>query len=330
VATTQVPLFGQSLVTSTVIARYPIGTLTAGSQTGAIDSGFLPLNRPSAGAYYLSMTLDENQSGSFFYFDLVQFIQLQAFGPGCISDPFTLCLNAGRFKVQATWSVPPQGTQGVGTAVALTSDTGYFWFFSSNNAEVMVKLLDGRALNNSFWFFSGALSNVSYSITVLDTLSGISRTYSNPYGSLASSADTNAFAGGIAPTATPTVPLFVPTPTPSPTPPPFNLTGTWSSTVSSPDGPQCSGAFNAVFVQTGSSFVGNFSIPLSSTSGSFIGNITGNSLSGVFNSTAGSCNGSGAFTGTASSNLVTISAPIVTSANPFCTFCQRNTIVLRR
>jgi len=77
--------------------------------------------------------------------------------------------------------------------VPLTSDTGYFWFFSANNIELVIKAVDGRAFNNKFWVFYGALSNVEYTITVTDTLTGAVKTYVNPFGQLASVADTAAF-----------------------------------------------------------------------------------------------------------------------------------------
>ena len=64
-------------------------------------------------------------------------------GETCAPDPGTLCLNGDRFQVQVTWSVPSQGRSGFGTAVPLTGDTGYFWFFDSANVELVVKALDG-------------------------------------------------------------------------------------------------------------------------------------------------------------------------------------------
>jgi hypothetical protein len=111
----------------------------------------------------------------------------------CVANSTTLCLNASRFKVQVAWQVPSQGTSGVGTGVALTSDTGEFWFFSANNIELVVKVVDGRAFNNKFWVFYGALSNVQYTITVTDTQTGAVKTYTNPNGNLASVADVAAF-----------------------------------------------------------------------------------------------------------------------------------------
>ena len=91
------------------------------------------------------------------------------------------------------WNVPSQGTSGVGTASALTGDTGTFWFFSPDNLELILKVLDGRAINSHFWVFYGALSDVEYTITVTDTQTGAVRNYHNPYRTLASFADTSAF-----------------------------------------------------------------------------------------------------------------------------------------
>jgi hypothetical protein len=108
----------------------------------------------------------------------------------CVPGPTDLCLNGGRFRVSLDWKA--QGTQGAGQAVPLTSDTGYFWFFSPTNVEVAIKVLDGRALNGHFWVFYGALSNVEYTITVTDTETGRSVTYKNPAGQFGSRADTSA------------------------------------------------------------------------------------------------------------------------------------------
>ena len=111
----------------------------------------------------------------------------------CVTGPQTLCLQGGRFRVEVAWRVPPQGTSGAGTAIPVTGDTGTFWFFSPNNLELMVKILDGRAINGHWWVFYGALSNVEYTITVADTATGAVEIYRNPYGHQGSNADTSAF-----------------------------------------------------------------------------------------------------------------------------------------
>jgi ELWxxDGT repeat protein len=115
-----------------------------------------------------------------------------AAGGACQAGPLQLCLNGGRFAVTASWT-DFSGKSGVGTAVALTGETGYFWFFSAGNVETVLKVIDGRGLNGHFWVFYGALSDVQYTLTVTDTVTGVAKTYTNPAGQFASAADTSAF-----------------------------------------------------------------------------------------------------------------------------------------
>jgi hypothetical protein len=61
----------------------------------------------------------------------------------------------------------------------MTTDTGYFWFFSNGNVEMVVKVVDGRAFNNKFWVFAGGLTNVDVTLTVTDTETGTVNTYRN-------------------------------------------------------------------------------------------------------------------------------------------------------
>ena len=110
----------------------------------------------------------------------------------CTAGPTTLCLQDGRFRVEVAWKAP-QGTQGMGSRVPQTQDTGAFWFFQPTNLELMVKVLDGRGINGHFWVFFGALSNVEYTLMVTDTEAGRQKLYINPQGTLASVGDTAAF-----------------------------------------------------------------------------------------------------------------------------------------
>jgi hypothetical protein len=70
--------------------------------------------------------------------------------------------------------------------------TGAFWFFDPANLELLVKVIDGRALTGHFWFFYGALSNVEYWVTVTDTATGASKRYHNPPGDICGVGDTAA------------------------------------------------------------------------------------------------------------------------------------------
>lgn len=102
----------------------------------------------------------------------------------CVEDDETLCLvndpgTDGRFQVQVDWATI-QGTSGSGMAVPLTSDTGYFWFFSENNVEMVIKVLNACSFANRFWVFAGGLTNVEVDITVTDSETGQVKTYHNP------------------------------------------------------------------------------------------------------------------------------------------------------
>lgn len=113
---------------------------------------------------------------------------------GCTSGDETLCLREGRFRAELSWNDPRSGKSGVGHAVGMTRDSGYFWFFNQKNVEVVLKILDGRTLTGHFWVFYASMSDVAYSLTVTDTVKGESRTYENPAFTMASRADTSAFA----------------------------------------------------------------------------------------------------------------------------------------
>lgn len=112
--------------------------------------------------------------------------------PGtCVAGPEDLCLLGNRFRVNVRWHTP-QGATGAGGAAAITDETGTFWFFDPRNVELMVKVLDGRAVSGKYWFFYGALSDVQYDITVTDTVTGSSKRYHNAQGNLCGLGDTNA------------------------------------------------------------------------------------------------------------------------------------------
>jgi len=110
----------------------------------------------------------------------------------CAPSATRFCILEGRFAVEAHWE-DFEGNTGVAFAGTLTDDTGYLYFFDSENVEVVLKAIDGGGLNDHFWIYYGALSNVEYTITVTDTVAGASRIYRNPLGSFGSFGDIEAF-----------------------------------------------------------------------------------------------------------------------------------------
>lgn len=98
-------------------------------------------------------------------------------GP-CTPDANSLCLNNGRFRVTATYQ--SAASSGAGTAIPGTSDTGQFWFFSAQNVEIVVKVLNGCGFNQRYWVFAGGLTNVQVTLTVTDMANNTVKTYTNP------------------------------------------------------------------------------------------------------------------------------------------------------
>jgi hypothetical protein len=114
---------------------------------------------------------------------------------GCVPNSTTLCLQANRFSVVAHWRTT-DGHSGTGRAVAITADTGYFWFFSAANIEVVLKVLNGCSLNHRYWVFAGGLTNVQNTLTVTDTKTGVVKTYRNQQSTaFVPIQDTSAFSG---------------------------------------------------------------------------------------------------------------------------------------
>ena len=113
-------------------------------------------------------------------------------GP-CVPSPTTLCLNANRFR--ATVNFRTATGSGTGQAIPFTSSSGFYWFFSADNIELMLKVLNGCPSNNRYWVFHAATTNVEYTLTVTDTATGQVKTYFNPlFRPAVTVLDANAFA----------------------------------------------------------------------------------------------------------------------------------------
>ena len=125
----------------------------------------------------------------------------------CEQTNKTFCLgNDGRFKVEVDWEDYHSNT-GSGRVARLdtaypepytpllSDDTGIFWFFSPDNWEIMVKVLDGCGINDNYWVFAAATTDVEYTLEVTDTLTDETRSYINPLGNASAAiTDTSAFA----------------------------------------------------------------------------------------------------------------------------------------
>jgi photosystem II stability/assembly factor-like uncharacterized protein len=106
------------------------------------------------------------------------------------------CARGGRFVLTVDWQTAT-GEKGFARKVVTGSeDSGLFYFFDQNNWELLVKVLDGCALNDRFWVFAAGTTDIEYFLRVEDRLTGQVRGYFNPLGRPAPAVtDTDAFSG---------------------------------------------------------------------------------------------------------------------------------------
>jgi len=107
--------------------------------------------------------------------------------------PGTLCLLGGRFRAEVAWH-DSAGVSGSGRVAQAAEASGLFWFFAPDNWELLVKLVDGCAVNGHFWVFSAATTDVGYELTITDTRTGGTKRFPNAPGTTAAAVtDTTAF-----------------------------------------------------------------------------------------------------------------------------------------
>jgi hypothetical protein len=108
--------------------------------------------------------------------------------PPCAPDEWTLCLpdpGNRRFRVRVSFDTS-QGGGLAGAAPALPLATlgvargGLFTFFSPDNPEMLLKVLDACTLSGSFWVFYAATTNVGFEVEVLDTATANAWRHANP------------------------------------------------------------------------------------------------------------------------------------------------------
>lgn len=88
-------------------------------------------------------------------------------GGFCTDETTDLCLGDDRFAIRVLWrnqhAPVDESNSGSGQAVPAggsVDDSGYFWFFTPDNLELVVKILDGTSVNGHFWV-SGVASATS-------------------------------------------------------------------------------------------------------------------------------------------------------------------------
>ena len=122
-------------------------------------------------------------------------------GP-CVADSTTVCLLSNRFRVRIEYVNPfsnPPNQPGTFLAARLNSqaginpDTALFGFSSAQAVEVVVRIQDTRPFAPRYDVYYGGMTDVGYTVTVTDTQTGTTRTYSNTAGTVGGGVDRSSF-----------------------------------------------------------------------------------------------------------------------------------------
>lgn len=99
----------------------------------------------------------------------------------CAASGEPVLLGGGRFRVRASWQ-DFQGRRGGARGCRLGDQSALFSFFDDENLELVVKVLDGDAVNGHAWVYATGLTNVAVELEVEDVASGTTWSMSNPLG----------------------------------------------------------------------------------------------------------------------------------------------------
>ena len=102
-------------------------------------------------------------------------------GP-CEPNEETLCLHDNRYELRVEWWTGDGETGSAQVVPEATKDSGLFRFFDANNWEILVKVLDGCALNGHYWVYGASTTDLGYAIRVRDTATGAAKEYRNEPG----------------------------------------------------------------------------------------------------------------------------------------------------
>lgn len=120
-----------------------------------------------------------------------------------------------RFQVSVHWSNPRDGSSGTGHGRRLARDSGAFWFFTPDNLEVTVKILDGRAVNGRWWVFIASMTDLQFEVEI-SRAGGPAKTYVQTAGANRNFIDVNAtFEEGPLPVSAPAIAVRPERPTPA-------------------------------------------------------------------------------------------------------------------
>jgi plastocyanin len=101
-------------------------------------------------------------------------------GTACVPAANVLCLNNNRFQASVDWHTSTDTGPGSTVPLASAPDSGLFYFFSSTNIEMLIKVLNACVPPfNHYWVYFAATTNVEFAVVVVDTQTGKTQSYFN-------------------------------------------------------------------------------------------------------------------------------------------------------
>jgi photosystem II stability/assembly factor-like uncharacterized protein len=186
--------------------------------------------------------------------------------PGaCTASAVSLCLLGGRFLATVEALDPRTGRQEIGHGLVQSDRWGYFslpgFTGDPNFPEIVVKMVDSTSFGGGFWVFHTGLTDLQYTLSVVDTVTGRQKSYSNDRSdpqSLCGGADTETFTTEPIADAQSGAPRFARV-LPGEGSPALDLLGRFQATLSAVD-PRTGRTANGIAVPQGAKW-GYFSLP---------------------------------------------------------------------
>jgi plastocyanin len=165
--------------TQFLIERAPLGGSFAQIGTAPANSTEFTAGGLTSATGYQFRVRAANGTGNSAYSNVAEASTDATPGP-CVATGGAVCINNDRFKVEVDWRNATGSGQGTGVDLPFAPDSGVVYFFSPDNLELLIKVLNACPLNNRYWVFFAATTNVEFTLTVTDTQSGRTKVYFNP------------------------------------------------------------------------------------------------------------------------------------------------------
>ncbi len=176
--------------------------MIAGGQVVGQLKGSCGPNDPTAGCDDSNSTVDGAFSQT--YASIQQFLN-PGTSSGCTANSTTACMLNGRFRVTVRYrggfdNGPVDTNANVKSVTGFANpnfETGFFFFNSENNIEMLVKILDQGNTNSqgqpTIAVLFGSATPLRIELTIVDTLKGNTKVYSSNFNAMTGGTDFTAF-----------------------------------------------------------------------------------------------------------------------------------------